>query len=152
MIAKEIMQREVVSARPQMTARELATLLLDRRITGMPVVDELDRPIGVVSQTDIVRTRREAPESGVHEFYGNEPRWLWSQGYSIETPDLTSVGEIMTPSVISAPEDASVEDLARTMLERRIHRIVITRRDGKIAGIVTSTDLLRALLAREKRR
>ncbi|HVE12370.1 MAG TPA: CBS domain-containing protein, partial [Elusimicrobiota bacterium] len=68
-----------------------------------------------------------------------------SQGFHLENPDMTRVLDIMTPAVISFEETTSIRDLAKEMLKKRIHRVPITRR-GQLCGIVTSIDLLRALL------
>lgn len=111
----------------------------------MPVVDSSGRPVGVVSQTDLVRRERELPEAEASTLHGSDERWLDKHGYVVETPDYTKVKDIMTPAVVCADEDASVSDLARAMLSHHIHRIVILRA-GRVKGIVTSMDLLRAML------
>lgn len=145
MLAKDIMNKKMVIASPEMSLRELAKLFIDRKITGAPVIDKWNL-VGVVSQTDIVRRDREKPEPAeVPGYYREGEHGMLDGGYHIEEPDQTRVGDVMTPIVISAEENAPVEELAQIMLDKHIHRIVITR-GGKLYGIVTTMDMLRALL------
>lgn len=151
MLAKEIMRKDVVSAPPEMTLKELAKLLIERQISGVPVIDGQGRLVGVVSQTDLVRRHRETPvEVEVPGYYVEGDRTVLTSGLKIEEPDYTKVSDIMTPAVFSAREDAPVEDLARFMLSKHIHRVIIVGA-GRVRGIVTSMDMLRALLVEAKK-
>jgi len=141
MIASDIMRTHVITVREDQTLRELAQVLQDNRITGAPVVDDRGRLVGVVSQTDLVRRQREASSTDVPAYH-REEAWLDANGFSIETPDYGRVRDIMTPAVLSADEKTPVEELARCMSRKGVHRLVITRR-GKLAGIVTSMDLMK---------
>ncbi|MBI5208370.1 MAG: CBS domain-containing protein [Elusimicrobia bacterium] len=145
MLAKDIMRRRVITAGPTMTLSELARLFIDRRISGVPVVSQ-GRLLGVVSQTDLVRQERE--RSGVSEipgYYREGDEALTVPGYHVEEPAMTRVEDIMTPIVIAVEEKASIEDAAKLMLSKHIHRILVTRA-GKLRGIISSLDLLRAML------
>lgn len=142
--AKDIMRRQVVSIRPEAYVHELASLLDDRGISGVPVIDGRGELLGVVSKSDLVHHQREGelqPEQ--HAFYreGALP-----QGFHVEVPDRTRVKEIMTPAIISAEEETPVAALARMMRRRHIHRILVTR-GRRLSGIVTAMDLLRLLEA-----
>lgn len=145
MLAKDIMNKRVITVEARMTLREVAQLFIDREISGAPVVDGQDL-VGVISQTDLVRHEREAPaEVEVPNYYreGDAPAHLGAA--RVENPDFTRVKDVMTPVVITAEETAPVENLARLMLGKHIHRVPITR-NGKLRGIVSSMDLLRALV------
>ena len=146
MQAKDVMRKPVVTVPENMTLRELATLFIERRISGAPVIDEKGRLLGVVSQTDIVRRDRErAAEVEVPSYYSEGDRAVYTSGFQVEDPDYTRVRDVMTPAVLSAAEDAPIEEVARFMLRKRIHRVVITR-DGRLCGIISTMDMLRALL------
>lgn len=121
MLARDIMHRKVKTLTPETSIREAAKLFSDRRITGAPVVSREGHLVGVVSQTDLVR--REGARARVEQ--------------------------IMTPWAVSFEEETPVLELARQMLRKRIHRVVITR-DGKLSGIVTTMDLLKALMERQE--
>jgi CBS domain-containing protein len=144
MRAKDIMRGGVVCARADMTLEQLAAFLTGRQITGAPVLDERGALVGVVSQTDIVR------DDGTRA--AGAPSYYWNLGQETVTPvspdtlrGKRRVKDIMTKTVISADEATPVRRLARTMLRKKIHRILITRA-GALVGIVTSTDMLRGLL------
>lgn len=117
MIARDIMHRKVVTVAPQTALAALRALLDEHGITGVPVVGPEGDLIGMVSRTDLARA----------------------------DPAATRVESIMTPWVVCFEEDTPVDELARQMLVKHIHRVVITRQ-GRLAGIVSSMDLLRALL------
>lgn len=147
MIARDIMRTKVLTARPDMTVRELAQLLTENHITGVPVVDGAGRLVGVVSQTDLVRHELEPAEAaaGAAPAFHRDPEQALPRGFSTLVPDYTRVSEVMTPAAITEEEDAPLKDLARLMQKNHIHRVVITRQ-GRVRGIVTSMDLLGVLV------
>lgn len=145
MLARDIMRKKVVTVTPDATVQELTQLLLEKRITGAPVVDRKGQLVGVVSQTDLVRHDREEGCAAVPNYHVEPEEGLRAEGLHVENPDLTRVSEIMTPNAISFEEATPIRDLAKEMLRRHIHRVPITRK-GALCGIVTSMDLLKALL------
>jgi CBS domain-containing protein len=154
MIAADIMEKDVVTIREDQTLKELAELLISRRISGAPVVDAEGRLVGVVSQTDLVRRdREEEPPHEAPSYHQNIDRWLGRQGFQVEAPDYALVRDVMTPVILSAAVDTPLGDLARLMTRKRIHRLVIMR-GGRLAGIVTSMDVMRAFagLASKRRK
>lgn len=145
MRAKDIMRKKVVTVAGGMTIRELAKLFMEERISGAPVVDANKKLLGVVSQTDLVRHEREAgAERAVPAYYRDHEEWVLARGMQLEDPSFARVEDIMTPAVLSADEMTPVEELAKTMLRRRIHRLVITK-GGRLSGIVTTTDMLKVV-------
>ncbi len=112
------MCKHVQTVRPETELGELVRLLDARGVSGAPVIGPGGDLIGVVSRTDLMR----------------EPR----VGSTVEA--------VMTPWTVSFEEDTEVAELARQMLAKNIHRVVITR-EGRLCGIVTPTDMLRAFLS-----
>lgn len=149
MLAKDIMRRKIVAVDSRLTLQELTKVLQENDITGAPVVDEAGTVLGVVSQTDLVRTRRE-PSAGIPSYH-RELDGAASLGIHFEESDQTRVEQIMTPGAISFDQETPVEKLADAMLERHIHRVLITRGE-RLVGIVTTMDLLRALVALERKK
>jgi len=117
---RDLMQREVVTAAPETTVREVAHLLADRGISGMPVATPSGEVLGVVSSSDLVRLAAERPL------------------------DQLAVSEIMTPVSFSVGPDCSVRDLADFLVRGGIHRAMVLE-DGRLLGIVTTMDVLAAL-------
>jgi len=127
MSISDVMQKGVVSVSPELPIAELETFLSSEEIGGAPVIDNTGKLVGVVSQTDIIRALSEEGDL-----------------YEMLAPELT-VEDIMTESVLMVPTDAEVKDVARQMVDARVHRVLIADDDG-VCGIVTSFDLLRLLL------
>lgn len=95
MLAKDIMTRDVITATPALSIKELAQLLIKNQISGVPVVDEHGKIIGLVSEADIIGKK------GKH------------------------VQAIMSQQVYSVAEDASVEEIAQLMTKHRIKRVPV---------------------------
>ncbi|MDD5302067.1 MAG: CBS domain-containing protein [Elusimicrobia bacterium] len=149
MLAKDIMRKKVVAVESWLTLPELSKIFAEKSISGAPVVDEAGAILGVVSQTDLVRTRREAP-AGVPSYHREFDDTVRAAGLHFEELDRTRVEQIMTPGAISLDEMTPVEKVAKVMIDSHIHRVLITRGE-KLAGIVTTMDLMRALITLAKR-
>ena len=150
MLAKDVMRRKIVTVESWLTLQELAKVLEENGITGAPVVDANGAVLGVVSQTDLVHARRES-SSGIPFYHRDVEEPIAALGIHFEESDRTRVEQIMTPGAISFNEETPVEKLAGAMLERHIHRVLITRGE-RLVGIVTTMDLLRALVALAKKK
>ncbi len=148
----DVMQREVLAAKADWSLEQLADFLVDNGISGAPVTAADDRLVGVVSLTDIVRQNRLQDQStgreDTHDVYLFELDRRMSRDELREMHILfessVQVRDIMTPAIISASEDTSVQDVADTMLRGRIHRVFVTR-DGRLTGIVTALDMLKVI-------
>jgi CBS domain-containing protein len=148
----DVMQREVLAAEADWSLEQLADFLVDNGISGAPVTAADDRLVGVVSLTDIVRQNRLQDQStdreDTHDVYLFELDRRMSRDELREMHILfessVQVRDIMTPAIISASEDTSVQDVADTMLRGRIHRVFVTR-DGRLTGIVTALDMLKVI-------
>ena len=146
MKAKEIMTRDPITCLPQTPIEDLCETLRRENINGAPVVDEAGKLVGIVSQDDVI-FRKVTPNEDVHP--PRDIKDLFQRGFaSIAESDAgpRCVEDIMTREVISADEETPVEQLCRTMWERRIHRIPITR-NGKLSGIVSALDLCKIIAA-----
>lgn len=146
MLAKDIMRKRVVTVSAQMTIREVAKLFGDRHITGAPVVSPEGKVVGVVSQTDLVCRERDSSPHEIPFYHRETEEGTKSSGFHCEDPDFARVEQVMTPWAISFEDDTPVHKLARQMLTKHIHRVIITR-DGELCGIVTSMDMVRVLLS-----
>lgn len=154
LMAKDIMNKDVILAQEDMTVQELANLLTTRMITGVPVVNGEGKLVGVVSETDIVRSSasrgrtaavRETKESSYY-LRGWEDQIDESElrEFHVEEDDGLLVRDIMTPLIFKVAEDASIAEMADTMIGGRIHRLIVTKKD-RVVGIVTTLDMLKAI-------
>lgn len=140
---KEAMQRTVITIREDQTVHELATLLKEKDISGVPVVDEHGSLVGVATTKDIAHREAERHVEIPSYYFDRAP-----EGFQVEAVDLTRVKDIMTPVVISVPPDTSLGHVARLLLEKHIHRVIVaskSKREHRIEGIVTVGDILRLI-------
>jgi len=157
--AADLMNPELLTVPEDMTVRELAGFLMDHEISGAPVVDRDGRLVGVVSVVDIADaaageeegdgegTGQAPPREGFHAGGFGEalaPGALGALGPLEEAGEMR-VGEIMNPEYYSVPEDATVSQVATTMLNNHVHRLLVIE-EGKVAGILTTSDLLGLLV------
>jgi CBS domain-containing protein len=147
MFAKDIMTPQVITVSPDTSVQEIATLLIEKRISGVPVIDKNGDLVGLVSEGDLVHRIRGDDE---------QPRswWLSLLGTPDDTPHayLKSHGrvaaDVMTRDLITARPITSVSKLAELLERNRIKRIPIL--DGtKLVGIVSRANILQALVSRE---
>lgn len=143
MLAKDIMTQDVCTVTRETRVGEVAKLLLARRISGVPVVDAKGALCGIVSEGDLLR-RAET---------GTERRRSWWLELLTENRDLAHdfvkshgliVADVMTPTVVSVREDATLAEVANTLERNRIKRVPVMR-DGKMVGIISRANLLQAL-------
>jgi CBS domain-containing protein len=149
MIASDIMTTIVITVKPNATVQEAAQLLLKKGISGLPVVDDSGRLLGIISEGDLLRRTHEGtwPKA-----WGPPPRRGWAKllmdGAVSDTEYITQRGrnvvDIMTREVIQAAPETSVSDIATLMVHHRIKRVLIVQ-NGEVLGIVSRQDIVQAL-------
>lgn len=150
--AKDIMTTSVLVATAEMTVQELAELLTENMISGAPVVDQSERLVGVVSLGDIARSERRRAmiiwDRLDSDFYlrgwEDEANPEELNGLHVEAAGDLLVQDIMTPLLYQVPESMPLPDLVDTMIEGRIHRLIVVR-EGRVQGIISTLDLLKAI-------
>jgi CBS domain-containing protein len=145
MQAKDVMTTPVVTVTPDTPVAEVARTLLERRISGVPVVDAGGRLVGIVTEGDLLRR----PELGTERHRG---WWLRLFGDQLKAAEVyakshgTRAEEVMTRNVVSVAEDTSLGDIAQLLESHRIKRVPVLR-EGQLVGIVSRANLLHALAA-----
>lgn len=144
----EVMTGDVLAVRPDVSVETLTGLLLERRIGGAPVVDEHGRPIGIVTGTDLITDRYLAGDTA--EDAGVRGGRVGTEGAGVHATALASgsVAEVMTPIAFTIPERTPVSRAAALMTVRGVHRLVVVAEDGRVSGVVTTTDVVRWLARR----
>jgi CBS domain-containing protein len=143
MNAADVMTRHVISIAPDAPLEDAVQLMLDRRISGIFVVDASGHLCGVVTEGDLLRRS----ELGT----GKERSWwlklLVSPGKQADDFIRThgrKVSDVMTAQVIAVDVDAPLTDIVELMEQHRIKRVPVTDKD-KVVGVVSRADMLRAL-------
>ena len=145
--ARDIMNPEVVAVRADQSARELAELFLTRNFSGAPVVDAAGKLIGIVTRNDLIFTKKRLKlPRGIAIldafFYLDSPEKMKREMQKIAGG---RVGDICTPDPISVPPEATLEEIATIMAERRVHTLPVLE-NGKLVGVIGKTDIIRTLL------
>lgn len=147
MNARDVMTRDVVSVTSDTPMRKIAALLLEKRISAVPVVDSSGAPIGMVSEGDLTGRSEE-------ERQARQDWWLTvlAEGEKLSPDFLASLNyptarDIMSAPVITIDEETSLGEIAALLTTHRIKRVPVIR-DGCVVGIVSRADLVRALAAR----
>lgn len=136
----DVMTTDVVTVHATTPFKDIARRLAERRVSAVPVVDDDDRVLGVVSETDLLRKEEYlAPWRS---------RRLAHRGGRAERAKAsgTVAAELMTAPAISVTMGASLPVAARLMTDHGITRLVVLNNDGRLAGIVSRSDLLRVFL------
>jgi CBS domain-containing protein len=147
MRAMDVMTTNVITVEPDISVQALATLLSERGISGVPVVDKDSRLVGIVSEGDLLHRAETGTERRTQR---RRSRWLDNFASDQEAArDYVkahgrSVREIMTREVISVSDTTELADIATLLETKRIRRVPVVR-DGKLVGIVSRANLVRAL-------
>jgi CBS domain-containing protein len=137
MRVRDVMTADVTTVAPDTDLRDVATVLVEKRISGVPVVDG-ERVVGVVSEGDILF--KERPSSGLQR---GVLAWLMDEGDLMLKIDATTAERAMTSPPVTIGSERSVADAAALMLEERISRLPVVE-GSQLVGIVTRHDLVRA--------
>jgi CBS domain-containing protein len=136
----EIMTTDVLTVGPDTPLKEVAELLAARGISGAPVVDPAGMLLGVVSEADIiVKERRPARQTRLGRIFGY-PEPLDAKA------SARTAGQGMTAPAVTIRADLRVDAAAALMLDRGVNRLPVVDRDGRLVGIVTRADLVRAFV------
>jgi CBS-domain-containing membrane protein len=145
MRARDVMTTEVVSVGPEATVPEVAALLIQRRISAVPVLDG-ERLIGIVSEGDLMRRPETETEPGASP-------WLSLFTGPGVAPDRfakahgRTAREVMTPEVVTVAPDTPLDEVARLLEAHRIKRVPVLE-EGRLVGILSRANLLHGLVAR----
>jgi CBS domain-containing protein len=140
MSVAEIMTEDPLCIHRDVQVAQVVTLLVEHSISGTPVVDDLGRPVGVVSRADVLMNDYEQAEEeeralGEHTRYG-----------------VRTAADIMTHGGICVSERATVLDAIRLLAQHGIHRLPVVDDAGCVVGVLSTLDIVRALSTRTQRR
>jgi CBS domain-containing protein len=143
MQVSDLMTTDVVTTTADTSLRDVAEMLLEHGISGMPVCDDSGTVLGVVSEGDILFKERGRPDSRggfIGWLLGSRPEW------ESEKALARTAGEAMSSPPITAASFESSAAAARRMTEEGINRLPVVAMDGRLVGILTRNDLIRAFV------
>ena len=150
MLAKDVMNPNVITVRKDTPVKEIARIMLEKDISGLPVVDRNENVVGVVSELDLMR-KQIAPDA--------PSIWttLWEKnndGMQKYVADLRkymgkTAEEVMTAPALTVDIMDSLEKIGHLMFNKQIKRVFVTK-DGRLAGVVSRSAFLKLLLEEDQ--
>jgi CBS domain-containing protein len=147
--AADIMHRDIVSVAPDDTLRDALALMTANHVTGLPVMDDRSRCVGLITASDILNYEQEradaSAESGTAQFFDPETQTWQSaplSAFGLEEFGDVRVSEVMTRELIWVARQASVKEVARRMIDERIHRVLVMDENNSLFGIISAFDLV----------
>ncbi|KQX46257.1 MULTISPECIES: CBS domain-containing protein [unclassified Streptomyces] len=136
----EVLTHNVVTAAPQTPFKQIARLFAEHDVSAVPVVAPDRRPLGVVSEADLLRATAELPDL--------EGRWAGVRLLSQERglPDAETAAQLMTSPAVTAQPNWNLAETARTMHRKAVKRLPVVDETGRLVGIISRSDLLRPFL------
>ena len=144
--ASQIMTREFLTVTPDMGVEDLARLLLKRNVSGAVVVDALGRPLGVVTESDLIAKEKNLHLPTVVSLFGAAVYLESSEHFKKELHRMvaTRVEDIHARDLVSIRADTSLADIASIMTEKGIHYLPVMEGD-RVTGVVTRHEILERL-------
>jgi CBS domain-containing protein len=134
----DLMTKDVVSVKPDAALREAAALLVEKRISGVPVLNEANEVVGVLSEADIL------VKAGGGHSRSRLLGWLLEPDFGEEDKiRAQTVGEAMSAPALTIASHRPVHEAARLMVTEGVNRLPVLE-DGKLVGILTRADVVRA--------
>ncbi len=153
-LAKDVMTTPVISVKTDTTLKRAAEILDENSFSGMPVVDDNDYLIGIISESDILRYTQQIigqPLRDPHQVFTKSKEVLHvditHRGVEvIELVASTTVETLMTTEVISVSLNSPLYEIVRLIEEHGINRVPVVNENNKLEGIITRGNLVSAML------
>ena len=146
LLAQDIMTKDVITVHPQTPVRELAALLLNHKISGVPVVDEAGKVLGVVTESDLIFQNKKVhlptAVAILDAFlFLERPEKLEQEMKKIAG---SMAGDICSAELISVTPETPLDELATLMAEKKIHTLPVLD-GGRLAGVIGKSDIIRTI-------
>jgi len=141
---EDVMTTDVATVGPTTSIVDIVRVILDRRLSGLPVIDDRDRVVGVISEADLLL---------VEEYRDSKPPTRFESGHrraERAKASGTMARDLMTSPAITTPVGTSVFEAARVMHKNGVKRLPVVNTAGRLVGIVTRSDLLKVFVPTDK--
>lgn len=145
--AKDIMTADVKVAKQTDTIKSIAKILIHEKIGGLPVVDEDNRVVGIISETDIIKKEKHV---AVPEFITFLQGVIYLEDFKKMEKDIQDIAavqvkDLMSKEVIKVYEDDTFDDVANIMIKKSVNRVPVVDKDNKIKGIICRYDIIKSM-------
>ena len=151
LLAKDIMTKKVITINQDASIEELSNMLLDSKISGVPVADNDGKIVGIATEGDII-----VKDANLHfpRYFKLLDSIIYLESLtkfknSLKKHLATKVSEIMTSDIVSCIAETSVDDVASMMVENKINRIPVLSADKKLEGIITRADIIKSMVMKK---
>ena len=144
---KDIMTKELITVSPETEITSAAKILLEKRINGLPVIDDSGKLVGILCQSDLVAQQKRIPIPSVYTLLDSFIPLTSLRRIDKEVKKIAAlkVEQAMTPEPVTIGPETDIEDVARLMVDKKYHTLPVMDGD-KIVGIVGKEDVLKTLL------
>jgi CBS-domain-containing membrane protein len=144
LMVRDIMTTNVATASPNTSLRDAARILLELRISGLPVIDKNNELVGIVTEADFLSAMGIPCHHPAHSLWQTLESMFKHQPKTDST--AVTVADIMAHTVITITDDQTLHDAIDTMKRHHIKRVVITNKQKQVRGIITRSNLVQVLL------
>lgn len=147
----EAMTRDPITVKPEAPLNEAIQILAEKRISGLPVVDETGKLVGVISETDLMWQETGVTPPAYIMFLDSV---IYLQNPAKYDRDLhkalgQTVGEVMTPNPLTIKPDKPLREAAQIFNDKKIRRLPVLDDTGQVVGILTRGDIIRIMAAHQ---
>jgi len=144
--ARDIMSTDVATLRPETEITEAARLLLEKRINGLPVVDENDKVVGILCQSDLIAQQKKMPIPSLFTFLDGLIALTSMKQIDKEVRKIaaTVVADAMTPDPVTVNPDTGLETIAALMVDNSFHTLPVVE-NKRLVGVIGKSDVLKTL-------
>ncbi len=148
MRARDIMTREVLVAKPDDSVEKVARILLENKISGIPVIDAERKVLGIISEKDLIIKAGELKIPFYITLFDSIIFLENTMRFNNDLKKYTAsrVKDAMTTKVIAVDEDELVSNIVKLMQDKKVNRVPVLRH-GKLVGIITRNDILKAMVS-----
>jgi CBS domain-containing protein len=145
--AQDIMTAEVITVTPETEIVKAARLLLENKINGLPVVDDRDRLVGIVCQSDLIVQQKRVQMPSLFTLLDGYISLTSIRHFEREVEKIAAsqVHQVMTPDPVSIAPETAIEEVATLMVEKNYHTLPVVK-DGRLVGVVGKEDILRTIM------
>lgn len=145
----DVMSRDPIVVRSETSLNEAIQILAERRISGLPVVDDAGKLVGIISETDLMWQETGVTPPAYIMFLDSV---IYLQNPATYERDLhkalgQTVGEVMSKDPITTSPEKTLTEAARVMHDKDVHRLPVLDESGQVIGILTRGDIVRAMAA-----
>ncbi|HZH94001.1 MAG TPA: CBS domain-containing protein [Tissierellaceae bacterium] len=152
MYIKDIMTRDVITVTMEDNVEKCASLLIKHNLSGLPVLDEAGKLVGIVTEGDLIRRASRIQGPAVLEVLGgliylDSPKKFIDE---LKNSMGQKAGDVMTKKVVTVDPDQTIEEGATLLVEKKVKRLPVVNKEGELVGIVSRRDIMSYLFPEQE--